>query len=290
MALLGMWIADRRLFTRNGLENTVRIVAGAAGMWALVQGLDLVSSPAGPGTVYTDAVVTRNNLTEVLVRTCIEPRTIPIGFERLLSVCIFPSCLERRTPAVGVFHREPDRSGICVGVPSAFAAMVLALVGIVTADRASNGRVARSILEFDAGRSVLRRWYVIARCGELELPHDALRAAVAARDRGARRMVPVRGAMAMDGPSLDCRGRVLDAAGVRRPRASLGRGPQEASGPGQAHRDDVARGARREIRDRRLLDRVCITFLTRERIILRSSDFLRIRTYDSVVAHTPTRP
>ena len=226
MALLGMSIGDRRLFTRDGLEDTVRILAGAAGMWALVEGLDLVSSPAGPGTVFADAVVTRNNLSEVMVRTCIEPSTIPIGIERLLTLH-WPQLLGTAHYRLAAFSIESrvDQGYAWASVLPA-AAILLALTGILTADRASNARGGQVDLRIpDAGGSLFGRGIRDRALRRTELLHDALRAALAAGGRRARCVVPVGGATAMDGPPLDCRAHVLDAPGLRRSRAALGRVP-----------------------------------------------------------------
>ena len=168
VALLCMWIADRRLFTRDGLEDTVRIMASAAGMWAVVEALNLISSPAGPGTVFADAVVTRNNLSEVMVRTCIEPSTIPIGIERLLTLH-WPELLGTAHYRLAAFSIESrvDQGYAWASVLPA-AAILLALTGILTADRASNVRLASSICGFLTLVGLCSAaGYVIARCGEL---------------------------------------------------------------------------------------------------------------------------
>ena len=257
VALLCMWIADRRLFTRDGLEDTVRIMASAAGMWAVVEALNLISSPAGPGTVFADAVVTRNNLSEVMVRTCIEPSTIPIGIERLLTLH-WPELLGTAHYRLAAFSIESrvDQGYAWASVLPA-AAILLALTGILTADRASNVRLASSICGFLTLVGLCSAaGYVIARCGELSfytMRYELLSLLAVVALGGwflsvARRPWMVRLWIA----ALTCWTLLAFAAHAR----FWAEDPEEAAGSRQAHRDDGARGARGEIWNRRLLDRL----------------------------------
>ena len=210
-----------------------------------------------PGPCIADAVVTRNNLTEVLARTCIEPRTIPIGFERLLT-SHWPQLLGTAHYRLSAFSIESriDQGYAWASLLPA-AAVLLALVGIVTADRASNVRVARSICGYLTLVGLCSAaGYVIARCGELSfytMRYELLSLlAIVALGAWFLSVARWRWMVRLWIAAVAC----WTLLAVRRPRAALGRVPEEAAGSGQAHRDDVARGARREIRDRRLLDRV----------------------------------
>jgi hypothetical protein len=285
VALLCMWIADRSLFSRVGMENTVRILAGAAGMWALVEALDLVSSPAGPGTVYADAVVTRNNLTEVLVRTCIEPRTIPIGFERLLTLH-WPELLGTAHYRLSAFSIESriDQGYAWASLLPA-AAVLLALVGIVTADRATNTRMARSVSGYLTLVGLCSAaGYVIARCGELSfytMRYELLSLlAIVALGAWFLSVARWRWMVRLWIAAVACWTLLAFVAHARLWAEYLRKPPVPDKHIVMMSLE--ARGVKYGSADYWIA--YYITFLTRERIILRSSDFLRIRTYDPIVA------
>jgi hypothetical protein len=285
MALLCIWFAERKLFTRDGLEDVVRIVVGAAAMWGVIQGLDLVSSPAGPGTKYADAVVTLNNVSEVVLRTCIAPRTIPLGLHRLLTLH-WPELLgtaHYRLAAFSIESRVDQGYAWSSLLPA--AALLLALTGIVTAGLASSTRIGKTLCGYLTLVGVFSAaGYVIARCGELSFytMRYELLSLVGLVGLGAWFLSVARWKwMVRAWIAVVVCWTMLAAVSHGRLWFEYLRRPPVAD-KHIVMMTLESRGVKYGTADYWIA--YYITFLTRERIILRSFDFLRIRSYDSIVA------
>jgi hypothetical protein len=285
MALLCVWFAQRKLFTRDGLEDVVRVVVGAAAMWGVIQGLDLISSPAGPGTKYADAVVALNNVTEVMLRTCIAPSTIPLGLHRLVTLH-WPELLGTAPYRLAAFSIE---SRVDQGYPWASllpaAAVLLALTGIVTASLASNARAGKTICGYLTLVGVFSAaGYVIARCGELSFHtmRYELLSLLGIVGLGAWFLRVARWKWMVRAwiPLVVCWTMLAAVSHGRLWYEYLRRPP--VSDKHIVMMTLESRGVKYGTADYWIA--YYISFLTKERIILRSFDFLRIRSYDSIVA------
>ena len=87
-ALLLMEAARRTLFTRARIVGWAGTFGTAAGVWILIQGLRRISSAAGPGTSIADisTLLAANNLVQVAERLCLDGAAIAAGAGRLLTV------------------------------------------------------------------------------------------------------------------------------------------------------------------------------------------------------------
>ena len=284
-ALLCIWAAEGTLLTRPGLLRAGRLVVTAAGVWFAVQALRQVSSAAGPGTSIADLGTSPNNLLELAARTCIAPGTLARGAGRLFSDH-WPHLLGTAPYPLSDFSIESRvAQGLSWSSVLPAAAIVLALVRIAMADRASNKSLALSICGFLTLVGVFSvGGYVVGRCGELNfyttryellslLGIVALGAWFLRVERSKRMMGGWLGLVAcwtmlaavsharlwheyLTGPPVGAKQLIigmLEAEGVRYGRADYWMA-------------------------------YYITFMTNERIILASSDFVRIRTYRKLVA------
>jgi hypothetical protein len=98
-ALLMIEGARGVLFTRDGVVRRLRMFRTAAEVWLVVNLLKQYSSAAGPGTSLADLYQTPpNNLREMLNRICIDPRTmlsgiwsgVTVHLPRLFGVAVEP--------------------------------------------------------------------------------------------------------------------------------------------------------------------------------------------------------
>lgn len=168
IALLCIWAAEGTLLTRAGLLRVGRLAAAAAAVWFAAQGLRQFSSAAGPGTTVADLGTAPNNLLELATRACIAPGTLAKGAGRLFSEH-WPQLLGTAPYPLSEFSIE---SRVTQGLGWSWflpaAAIVLALVRLATADRASNKRLATSICGYLTLVGVFSvGGYVAGRCGEL---------------------------------------------------------------------------------------------------------------------------
>ncbi|HEY2432475.1 MAG TPA: hypothetical protein VGI12_07350 [Vicinamibacterales bacterium] len=285
-ALCVVWAVERTLFTRQGLARVALMVSTAGIVWVIVQQLQRVSSAAGPGTTIADLGTAPNNLMELVARTCIAPSTLLQG-GRLLLTEHWPQLFGTAPYPLSDFSIE---SGVSQGLAWAsllpLAAMLIAGVAIARAGWPAARRALTSIpgyLTLVGCFSVAG--YVAGRCGSLSFY-----------------------TMRYELLSL------LGAAGVAAWFFSLSPSPRWTR-PWLAavacwtllacvsharlwheYLTHPPVGAKREVM--RMLEQegvrygtadywiaYYITFLTDERIILASSDFVRIRTYNVLVEH-----
>ncbi len=79
-------LARGTLLTREGRRGAFAALRTAAEVWLVVQWLKQYDSAAGPGTTWATLTSPPNNLLEVLGRLCIDPRTMATGVARLVDV------------------------------------------------------------------------------------------------------------------------------------------------------------------------------------------------------------
>jgi hypothetical protein len=230
-------------------------------------------------------VVVLNNVTEVVLRTCIAPSTIPLGLQRLLRLH-WPELLgtaHYRLAAFSIESRVDQGYAWASLLPA--AAVLLALTGIVTASLASNARVGKTFCGYLTLVGVFSAaGYVIARCGELSFytMRYELLSLLGIVGLGAWFLGVARWKWLVRAwiPVVVCWTMLAAVSHGRLWYEYLRRPP--VSDKHIVMMTLESRGVRYGIADYWIA--YYITFLTKERIILRSFDFLRIRSYDSIVA------
>ena len=294
-ALLLLEAARRTLWTREALRRWGLAFATAAGVWVAILILRHYSSAAGPGTSTADLAssLAANNVQQVLERICLNPHAIASGLRQLvtahvpeifglepqpltdfgiestvrqglrgaawLSVIVFglplasllnPRSWRRRADLV---PRTSDR-----GPGTSDSGPQTSDPGLRTSDvgpRTSNLRPRRLRLSHDGGAALARRLSRRA-LRPHRLLHDALRTAVAARRRRARRRVLAGQPFTSTRDHLDdVHGGHLRAL-ARRARAADRRVRDAPAGAAEGGSDPRARRPRRALRVFRLLDRV----------------------------------
>jgi hypothetical protein len=283
-ALVVVWAAERTLFTRVALRRAAIVLVTAACVWIAVQRLDRYSSAAGPGTTTADLGTAPNNLRELAARTCIAPQTFIRG-GRLLVTEHWPQLFGTAPYRLSDFSIESRSSQ---GWPWASlipaAALLLAFGRIEFAGRDANRGLTTSVcgyLILVGAFSILG--YVGGRCGELSfytMRYELLS------------LAGVTGAGAWFARIE--RSRLARHAWIVLMVAWTGLAAIAHARLWQEYLTDPPVGAKREVM--RILRRegvrygtadywmaYYITFLTKERIVLASSDFVRIRTYNDEV-------
>jgi hypothetical protein len=79
-------LARGTLLTREGRRGAFAAARTAAEVWLVVQWLKRFAAAAGPGTTQADIHAPVNNFIEVIGRLCIDPRAMAIGAARLATV------------------------------------------------------------------------------------------------------------------------------------------------------------------------------------------------------------
>jgi len=86
LAIALIELARGTLLTRDGRRGAFAAARTAAEVWLAVQWLKQFASAAGPGTTQADIHAPVNNFIEVIGRLCIDPRAMAIGAARLATV------------------------------------------------------------------------------------------------------------------------------------------------------------------------------------------------------------
>ena len=280
LALLTIELFRRDLFTPAGVRRRLLSIGIAAGVWTFVQWVKRFSSGAGPGTSITDVYRPHDNITELASRVCVDPQTTVIGFYKLAT---------EHWPVLFGSLREPLRDFAVVTATSQgapWAGVLLSGVAVIAAvwivaTRRVRGAVFCAFLLLTALFSITG--YVVGRCGAIDfyyMRYELL---------SVLGMSGLAGCFLASLPPLELRrvwlALVLGWFGLTAvPHARLWaeylrQPPEDIRRTLIAHLD--ARGVRYGAS--RYWVAYAITFLTDERIILKSSDFVRIREYERVV-------
>ena len=124
VALLTIEAAHGVLFTREGIVRRLRMFRASAEVWLLVTWLKQYSSAAGPGTSLADLYqAPSDNVRELLNRVCIDPRTMVTGLWTGLSAHL-PQLFGMSPRPLADYGID---SGVSQGLPWGF----LLLTGIV---------------------------------------------------------------------------------------------------------------------------------------------------------------
>ena len=289
LALLLVEAVERRLFTRDGIRRRLATLRTAAEVWLVAQWIRQFSSGAGPGTTVADVFRPHDNITELASRVCVDPATVAPGFYRLAT---------EHWPVLFGTARYPVRDfGVATTVTQGgwwMAAALLALVFVVAGARltrrggtpAATGSPAFcGYLIAVAGFSITG--YVVGRCGAIDFYYTRYEllslvglAGLCAwflRREGRRPVRRLWIGLATVWFALTAVPHVaMHAEYARRP-------PQDVRRIIIGHLE--ARQARYALADYWLA--YPLTFLTRERIVVGSSDFVRIQEYQRQVAAQP---
>lgn len=289
LALLAVEAVQGRLFTRAGLKHRAITLRTAAEVWLVGQFLKQFSSAAGPGTTLADIVRSHDNITELSQRVCLDPATIAPGFARLAT--------EHWPVLFGTAVYRLSDFGIASAVVQGAWWMSLLLVLTAVVAIVGGALAARRppqvpgtatfplFLVLTAALSA--SGYVVGRCGGVDFYYTRydllsilgmvgisawfLRAVVSSRLLTVWLVLVSAWLIATAVPHVR-----LHLEYLRHP-------PQDIRGLIVQHLD--GRGARYALADYWIA--YPITFLTEERIIVASSDYVRIQEYQRQVEALP---
>jgi len=169
LALLTIETLQGTLFTRAGIRRRLVMLRGAAEVWLLMQWVKQYSSAAGPGTSLANIFKPRDNLAELASRTCLDAHAALAGVAKVLTEH-WPVLFGTRVLPLSDFGIESQgHQGLSWGWIFPAGAMVLAITGIVV--RLVQDRRWRpeygfcAFLTAAAGFSIAG--YVAGRCGEV---------------------------------------------------------------------------------------------------------------------------
>jgi hypothetical protein len=285
VALLGIEALERTLFTRASLRSKLVFLRTAAEVWLVAQWLKWYSSAAGPGTTMADVYKPKDNVLELASRICWDLATLPRGAWRMLTEH-WPVLFGTRVLPLTDFAVDSRMSQGMPGSWIVLAAMALvAVVGIARGMlKARTWKLADPFSAYLVLVALLSgAGYVLGRCGEVDF--------VVMRYE----LLSILGAVGVGAWFL----RVEPSPLVRRAWIGLacatvavaalahGRllGEYTRHAPEGAKQQIVkhleARGIRYAYSD--YWTAYPLTFLTNERIIVASDDFVRIRAYNRIV-------
>lgn len=285
-ALLLIEAAQRTLFTRDGIVRRLTMLRAAAEVWIVAQLAKPLFSAAGPGTSVADLYGAPNNLQELANRTCVDPQTLLTGLGRYATTHL--PRLFGATPMP--LHEFAIESFATQGLPGAWVLLAatagLAAVGIAAGLR-GQGR-SRQGLAFGGYLIAIgllsMAGYIAGRCGDVAqgtMRYELLSiaGAVGLTATGLA-LAPSRGLRtSIVAATIACA--ALAASGHARLSAEYATGRPV----GQKElllRHLEARGVRYGYAD--YWTAYYVTFVTNERIVLASTDFVRIKPYQELVA------
>lgn len=286
LALIAVDLVRRDLFTPAVALRRGVTIGVAATVWGVVQLLKQWSSAAGPGTTLADVRGPASNLQELAARSCVDPTTIGTGISGIASVH-WPALFGTEALRLSDFSivTAAGTQGGGWGAALLAAIMAIAFTGIVlqvlTTKRLPRHLDACLFLVLTGLASIAG--YVIGRCGAIDFYYTRyeLLSLLGACGLAAWFLASVRGrAFRVTWLGL----LVLWLAYTAVPHARLWneylrQPPEDIRRTLIAHLD--ARGVR--YAESRYWVSYALTFLTDERIIVKSSDFIRIQEYQRIV-------
>lgn len=287
-ALLVVEGARGALFTRDGLRRRLAMLRVAAEVWLVVQWLRQYASAAGPGTTLANIYHPKDNLLELAGRTCLNAGAAVVGAGRLFTEH-WPVLFGTRVLPLTDFGIESRRTQ---GAPWSWVPLVvvaaLAVVGI--AARLLRDRRWRAEYDVCAYLTLVGicsiGGYVVGRCGEVgfgTMRYDLLSlVGLVGLSAWFLRASPPKPVVAVWMGALGVWMLVLATAHGALLREYVRRPP--TGGKQFIVRALEADGVRYAVADYWIA--YAVTFLTNERTIVDSSDFMRIPAYrDAVAAH-----
>lgn len=268
----------------RGLIKRLALTFVAAGaVWAFVQWVKRYSSGAGPGTSLADVYQARDNITELATRICVDPATAATGAYRLAT--------EHWPVLFGTLPEPVSDFGVVTAVTQGLpwsgtllAALIALAIAGVAIGRRVRGLEFCAFLVLTAVLSIAG--YVVGRCGAIDfyyMRYELLSLAGAAglggwllATQAPKNLKRVWLALALLWFAL------VAIPHVRLWNEYLRQPPEDIRRTLIAHLD--ARKVR--YAESRYWVSYALTFLTDERIIVKSSDFIRVQEYQrGVDAH-----
>jgi hypothetical protein len=285
LALLSIETLRGELFSREGLRRRLITFRVAAEVWLVVYFLRQFSSAAGPGTTLDDLSVARDNITELTSRMCLDPSTALTGF-RAIGSTHWPLLFGTARHPVADFGINAAASQGSLAATVVLVLMIaVPLMGLLLRVRRplrlSAASAFSAFLVMTGIFSILG--YVVGRCGVIEMHYTryemlsvfglaGLWGWFLTAAQGSARLTPLLIVPAVWFTLVAVPHAQIWAEYLRRP-------PLDARRLIIAHLD--ARGITRAAADYWLA--YPTTFLSRERIIVRSEDFVRVHEYERLI-------
>jgi hypothetical protein len=284
LALLTLEAFGGELFSVAAARRWGVRLASAAAVWLAIQGVKQFSSGAGPGTSLADVYRPQDNISALAARVCIDPTTAFAGFQKIAT--------EHWTALFGTMPLRLRDFGVTTSVNQGapwsaallLAIVLLAVAGIVRARTWKTSQFA-AFLVLTAVFSV--SGYVFGRCGAIDFYFMRYE------------LLSIIGVAGLAGWFLQSeRSRIVRASWLALAAAwfvytatphvqlyaeYLRRPPEDVRRTLIAALD--ARGIR--YASSTYWISYAITFITDERIIMKSEDFVRIREYERIVDSQP---
>lgn len=271
------------LFTRHALRRRLAMLRTAVEVWLLVQVLRYSSSAAGPGTTIANLVEAHSNLVELTNRICLDLQTLPGGLWKLVTGHWPMLFGVSRQPVIELAVDSKLWQGLPYGGVVLAATMLLAAGGVI--HRLSVERRWRREYDFCAylvlTGALSALGYVVARCGAMNLMRYELLSVLGGVGLGAWFLCaqPPR-TLTTAWIGLACACALITTAASGRLLVEYVTHPHVGARRLVA-RHLEAQGVRYGTSDYWLA--YSLTFLTNERVILASEDFIRIATYNRIV-------
>jgi hypothetical protein len=285
VALLALDLIRGDLYSRDGVLARLQSIAVAGVVWIGVQGLKLLSSGAGPGTTIADVHGPSSNFGELAARSCFDPGTLSAG-ARLITLEHWPTLFGTasfRLSDFGIVSTLTQGAGWSALLLAALVVLPAIAVGvrIATARRLAEEFDFCLFLSFLGLLSVAG--YIVGRCGAIDfyfLRYELLSIlAVAGIAAAFLAIEPARWLRRMWLTLA-----VAWFAFTAIPHVRLWH-EYIVNPPADVRRELIAHLDSRGIRYAASTYWIsyAITFLTDERIIMKSEDFVRIREYERLV-------
>src|SRR5215203_451162 len=284
LALLAIETLRGNIFSAAGARRWAARMAGAAAVWMIVQGVKQFSSGAGPGTSLADVYRPQDNISALASRICIDPHTAVSGFQKIVGDhwTVLFGTMPLRLRDFGI------TSNVSQGAPWSAALLlvvVLVAVGGIAWSRTWRTSEFAAFLVLTALFSV--SGYVIGRCGAVDfyfMRYELLSIIGLAGLAAWFLRVQPAGVIRAAWLTLAAAWFLFTALPHVQLYAEYLRHP-----PGDVRRTLIAELDRRGIRyaSSTYWISYAITFLTDERIIMKSEDFVRIREYERLVDSQP---
>lgn len=286
LALIAVDLARGDLFTRAVALRRGATVGVAATVWGIVQVAKQWSSAAGPGTTIADVRGPASNLEELVARSCVDPATVGTGVSGIVSVhwpTLFGTESLRLTDFSIVTAAGTQGGGWGAWLLAVVMAMALAGIVFQTAKTKSVPRNLDACLFLVLTALASVGGYVIGRCGAIDFYYTRYELLSLLGACGlAAWFLATEPARTLRAAWLALLVLWLAFTGLPHMRLwneYLRHPPEDIRRTLIAHLD--ARGVR--YATSRYWVSYALTFLTGERIIVKSSDFIRIQKYQRVV-------
>lgn len=285
LALLTVEVLSGELFSWQGVRRRLLTLRTAAEVWLVVYFLRQFSSAAGPGTTLADLYVSRDNITELTSRMCLDPSTALSGF-RAIATTHWPILFgAAQHPLTDFGVNSAVRQG-GLGTTAALVLMgALPLAGLLLRIRRPQRLTSTSafsvFLILTAVFSILG--YVVGRCGFIEIHYTRYELLSVLGLAGlwgwflTGTPAQSRWMFALVVPAIWFV--LVSVPHVRLWTEYTRRPPLDIRRLIVSHLD--ARGITRAASDYWIA--YPTTFLTNERIIVRSEDFVRIQEYERLI-------